>query len=55
MNNFDRSTELIVELVKAVVAEMRLSYPQWQEAYVRMQVGEGFSEIKCSFVLPSGV
>jgi hypothetical protein len=54
MNNFDRPSELIVELAKAVVAEMRTSYPDWNEGFVRMQAADDSFEVKCSYVLPTG-
>ena len=55
MTDFDRSTELIVELAKAVVIEMRETYPGWKEAFIRMQADVGFFQAKCSFVVPTGV
>jgi hypothetical protein len=55
MNNFNRPSELIVELATAVVAEMRTSYPDWNEAFVRLQAEDGSFEVKCSYVLPTGV
>lgn len=53
-HEFDRSSELIIELAKALVTEMRVANPDWQEAFVRMQAGAGYFEVKCSYVLPTG-
>jgi len=52
--DFDRSSELIIELAKALVTEMRVAHSDWEEAFVRMQAGAGFFEVKCSYVLPTG-
>jgi len=55
MSKFDRPTEIIFELARAVASEMRASYPTWKEAFLRMQAGDGFFETKCSIVLPDSV
>lgn len=55
MDKFDRPTEIIFELAKNLASEMRVSYPAWREAFLRMQAGDGFFETKCSFVLPDSV
>ena len=55
MDSFDRSSPIVIALAKAVVAEVRAAYPEWREAFVRMQADPGSFEAKCSVVLPSRV
>jgi hypothetical protein len=54
MSDFDKPSELIIELAKAVVTEMSASFREWEEAFVRMQADDGFFEAKCSCVLSDG-
>ena len=55
MKDIDRATEVMFELARTVVTEMRSHHPTWQQAFVRLASGDGFFEVKCSYVLPEDV
>ena len=55
MKDIDEAMELSLSLVKAVVAEMRSSYPEWVRAFLRIQAEDDWIECKASYVLPDGV